>query len=155
MRRKKNPNGEGRFGRDKKEKALKTDEYKANIQLLSELGVTAEDIQKIYDRCQERPQTKIARDTLVLKLINYLNYIFEHRNQGINEDEPAYISKSDAIEMIMRNPRIISSDINNNIIAKCELLTTKKDGNRREANKLIKSNPGVFRKSYKNIKEGR
>ena len=57
--------------------------------------------------------------------------------------------------MIMRNPRIINSDIKNNIIAKCELLTDKKGGNIREANKLIKSNPGVFRKTVKTIKEGR
>ena len=57
--------------------------------------------------------------------------------------------------MVIKNPRIMSSDIHNNIIIKCEVLTEKKEGNIRETNKLIKSNPGVFRKTIKTIKEGR
>ena len=57
--------------------------------------------------------------------------------------------------MIMRNPRIITSNIDKNIVVKCELLTNKKDGDVREANKLIKSNPGIFRKTVQTIKEGR
>lgn len=154
MPRKKSPNGTGRLGRDKKKKALKTEEYNSNIKILADIGMTAEDIQRIYDRCQERPQTKIARDTLASKLVALMNY-FDERNKGTDKENPAYISKDDAIEMIIRNPRMINSDIKNNIIAKCEVLTDKKNGNVREANMLIKSNPGIFRKTIKNIKEGR
>jgi len=154
MPRKKSPNGTGRVGRDKKEKALKSDEYKLHIEQLANKGITAEDIQSIYDRCQEKPQTKIARHTLASKLIELIEY-FETRNEGIRDESIAYISKNDIIEMIMRNPRIINSDIQNNIILKCEVLTNKKDGDIRSANMLIKSNPGVFRKTVENIKKGR
>lgn len=154
MPRKKSPNGSGRLGRDKKKRALSSEEYKQKIEKLAEKGVTSEDIQKIFDRCHERPQTKIAMDTLTSKLIALLDY-FNTRNEGTEEENPGHISKDDVIEMIMRNPRMINSDIKNNIIVKCEVLTEKKKGNIREANMLIKSNPGVFRKTIKTIKEGR
>lgn len=154
MARKKSPNGTGRVGRDKKKRALNSEEYREKIEMLASRGITPEDIQQIYERCQEKPQTKVARDTLVTKLITLLEY-FDTRNKDIDEENPGYISKDDAIEMIMRNPRIINSDIQNNIMVKCQVLTDKKDGNVREANKLIKSNPGVFRKTVKTIKQGR
>ena len=154
MPRRKNPNGTGRSGRDKKKKALGSEEYKSNIEELAKRKVTAEDIQKIYDRCQERPQTKIARDTLVTKLLALLNY-FKKRNEGIPEENVAYISAQDVIGMILRNPRMLNSDLENNIIAKCQVVTEKKAGNIGEANALIKSNPGLFRKTVKNIREGK
>ena len=154
MARKKSPNGAGRVGRDKKKRALNSEEYREKIEMLASRGITPEDIQQIYERCQEKPQTKVARDTLVTKLITLLEY-FDTRNKDIDEENPGYISKDDAIEMIMRNPRIINSDIQNNIMVKCQVLTDKKDGNVRETNKLIKSNPGVFRKTVKTIKQGR
>ena len=154
MPRKKSPNGTGRLGRDKKKKALETDEYKERVEQLVARGITAEDIQKIYDRCQQRPQTKIARDTLISKLIALLEYL-DTRNTNIDQRSKAYISKDDILEMIMRNPRIINSDIQKNIVVKCEVLTEKKEGDIKKANILIKSNPGVFRKTVKTIKEGR
>lgn len=140
--------------RDKKSRVLESEGYKEMIEKLATRGVNEEDIQQIYDRCQEKPQTKVARDTLVSKLIALLEY-FDTRNKGIDEENQGYISKDDAIEMIMRNPRIINSDIKNNIMVKCQILTDKKQGNITEANKLIKSNPGVFRKTVQTIKEGR
>lgn len=154
MPRKKSPNGTGRVGRDKKKKALESDEYREKIEMLASRGITPDDIQQIYDRCQEKPQTKIARDTLTTKLIALLEY-FDTRNKGIDKENSGYISKDDVIEMIMRNPRIINSDINRNIAVKCEVLTDKKEGSIKAANALIKSNPGVFRKTVKSIKEGR
>ena len=154
MPRQKSPNGTGRVGRDKKKKALESDKYKEEIEKLVARGITPEDIQRIYDRCQERPQTKIARHTLTAKLVGLLEY-FDIRNDGIEEKSIGYISKDDAIEMIMKNPRIINSDINKNIVVKCEVLTDKKEGSVKEANALIKSNPGVFRKTVKNIREGK
>ena len=154
MSRPKGPEGTGRDARNKKKKALESDKYKEEIEELAVRGVTPDDIQKIYDRCQERTQTKIARHTLVSKLTALLEY-FSTRNEGIREESKAYINKDDVIEMIMRNPRMITSDIDKNIIVKCELLTTKKDGDVKEANKLIKSNPGIFKKTVQTIKEGR
>ena len=154
MPRRKSPNGTGRVGRDKKKKALDSEEYKEKIEILARRGITSDDIQKIYDRCQEKPQTKVAKDTLITKLMALIEY-FDTRNKDIDEENPGYISIEDAIGMIMRNPRIINSDIQNNIMVKCQILTDKKEGNVKEANKLIKSNPGVFRKTVKTIKQGR
>ncbi len=154
MPRKKSPNGTGRLGRDKKKKALDSEEYKFTLEELAKRKVKPEDIQRIYDRCQERPQTKIARDTLASKLLALMNY-FSERNEGIQEDSIAYISTEDTINMILKNPRIINSDIQNNIIAKCQVITDKKSGDVSKANQLIKSNPGVFRKTIQKIREGK
>ena len=148
---KKSPNGTGRLGRDKKAKALTSDEYKLKIQSLLETGINETDIQKIYDRCHEKKQTVIAKDTLVFKLIELLEY-FNERNKDLKENDEGFISKDDVMDIIMRNPRIMTSDINNNIIPKCQILTEKK-GTTKEANKAIKSNPGIFRKSIKTIIE--
>jgi len=153
MPRYKSPNGTGRVGRDKKKKALQTDEYKENIEILAQRGVTPEDIEMIYNKCQERPQTKLARHTLASKLVELLEY-FNKRNEGLNKDDIGYISKDDSIEMIMRNPRIVTSSITNNIIAKCQVITEKRKSVR-DANAIIKCNPGVFRKSIKTIEKGR
>lgn len=154
MSRKKSPNGTGRQGRDKKKRAIESEEYKENIKELAKQQVTADDIESIYYRCQEKPQTKIARDTLAVKLLALLNY-FNERNEGIEEYNQAYINKEDVIEMILKNPRIMNSDINNNIIAKCQAITGKKENDVRAANIAIKSNPGIFRKTMKNIIEGK
>lgn len=153
MARYKSPNGTGRVGRDKKKKALQSDEYKGDIEKLEEKGITLEIIQMIYDRCQQRPQTKITRHTLASKLVNLLEY-FDERNKGMEESSKEFISIDDTIEMIMKNPRIITSSISDNIVIKCQVLDEKKKSVR-EANILIKSNPGLFRKTVKSIIEGR
>ena len=153
MARYKSPNGTGRVGRDKKKKALESDEYKQNIEKLAQRGITPEYIEMIYDKCQERPQTKLAKHTLASKLVELLEY-FDERNMGLDEISKGFINTEDVIEMIMRNPRIINSSISNNIIPKCQIITNKK-GNVKDANMLIKSNPGIFRKTEKAIREGR
>ena len=153
MARYKSPNGTGRVGRDKKRRALESDEYKENIENLAQRGITPEDIEMIYNKCQEKPQTRIAKHTLAEKLIQLLEF-FDERNEGLEEISKGFISKEDAIKIIMRNPRILNSNIENNIIAKCQIITNKK-GNIKEANMLIKSNPGIFRKTEKAIREGK
>lgn len=142
------------FKKNKKEKALTTESYKETIEALTARNITPEEIQAIYDRCQERPQTKVARDTLAVKLLALLDY-FSTRNEGIEKESSAYISKDDVIGMILKNPRIMNSDIENNIIAKCKVITNKKDENVGLANQSIKSNPGIFRKTVKDIREGK
>lgn len=140
--------------RHKKARKLETVEYKEEIDKLAEKGILPNWIEQIYIRCQERNQTKISRDTLAYKLVELLDY-FEERNKGLSEDSRGYISSEDVINMILRNPRMITSDVKNNIVPKCTLITDKNEGNYVVANMKIKSNPGVFRKSIKNIREGR
>lgn len=153
MRRKKSPPGTGRLGRDKKLKAMQSDQYKLNMEKLLERGITENDIQMILDRCSERKQTRIVKDTLAFKLVELLEY-FDERNNGISVNDDGFISKDDVINMVMKNPRIITSDIRNNIITKCQVITNKK-GTIKEANMAIKTNPGIFRKAVQTIIEGK
>lgn len=154
MARYKSPNGTGRVGRDKKKKAVESEEYKLTIESLAKGGIQPEWIEAIYARCQERKQTKISRFTLATKLLKLLEY-FEERNESIEKDSNGYMESKDVVEMILRNPRIISSDINENIIAKCEIITEKNGGNIQEANEKIKNNPGIFRKKREDIEKGK
>lgn len=154
MPRKKSPNGAGRLGRDKKKKALEGDKYKKALEQLAKLSIQPEQIEAIYNRCQEKKQSKVSRDTLAIKLVELLQY-FNSRNYNISEKSKGYISNEDVVQMILKNPRLMSSDIINNIIPKCSIITQKNEGNLELANIKIKSNPGVFRKTINNIKEGR
>lgn len=154
MPRYKSPNGTGRLGRNKKEKAVKTESYQEAIESLAQKGVLPSWIESIYDRCQKKAQTKISRDTLAFKLVELLQY-FEERNIGLTEESKGYISSEDVVNMILKNPRIITSDVKNNIIPKCAVITDKNDGDNMLANIKIKNNPGIFRKTIKNIREGR
>jgi len=142
------------INRDKKAKALESEEYKKVVEELTKRGVQPLWIEQIYNRCQERPQTQISRDTLATKLLELLDY-FSTRNENITEESNGYISIEDVIEMILRNPRIITSDIKNKIIPKCAIITAKNDENVVLANVKIKSNPGIFNKSSENIRKGR
>ncbi len=154
MARYKSPNGTGRVGRDKKKKAVESEEYKLMIEGLAQKGIQPEWIEDIYDRCQERKQTKISKFTLAKKLLELLEY-FEKRNKDIEEASNGYMRSQDVVAMILRNPRILSSDITRNIIAKCEIITQKNGGNIKEANEKIKSNPGIFRKKREDIEKGK
>lgn len=138
----------------KKEKSIEGEKYKQAIEELAKREIKPEWIEDIYKRCQERRQSKVARDTLAIKLVELLNY-FKARNEDIPETSAGYISNEDVIKMILKNLRMMSSDITRGIIPKCAVITEKNEGNIIAANKKIKSNPGVFRKSVKTIKEGR
>ena len=140
--------------RNKKSKALESEEHKRVVEELTKRGVQPAWIQQVYNRCQERPQTQISRDTLATKLLELLDY-FSTRNENIIEESNGYISVEDVIEMILRNPRIMTSDIKNKIIPKCAIITAKNDENIVLANMKIKSNPGIFNKSSENIRKGR
>ena len=140
--------------RNKKAKALETDSYKIAIETLANREIQPEWIEEIYERCQEKNQTKISRYTLATKLVELLEY-FEGRNEGIVEESEGYISSEDVIQMILKNPRMINSDIKRNIIPKCSIITIKSDNNVGAANMKIKSNPGIFRKTMKDISYGR
>ena len=139
----------GRKGRDKKKKALEGDEYKEAIRKLAMNGITPKIIEDIYLKCQQKKQSKISRDTLAIKLVKYLEY-FESRNSGIRPEEEAYISANDVVDMILRNPRMITSDLNNTIINIFTKLD-EKSGNTRETNKDLKRNPVKF--NMKNMLE--
>ncbi len=140
----------GRVGRDKKKKALESDEYIIAIGELAKRKILPEWIDEIYLRCQEKKQTKIAKDTLAIKLVELLEY-FDKRNDEIQEDSPQYLTSEDVVDMILRCPRLITMGLEKNIIVKIDAITSKNNGNIREANNQIRNNPSIFTKSLEQI----
>lgn len=140
----------GRVGRDKKKKALESDEYIIAIGELAKRKILPEWIDEIYLRCQEKKQTKIAKDTLAIKLVELLEY-FDKRNDGIQEDSPQYLTSDDVVDMILRCPRLITMGLEKNIIVKIDAITSKNNGNIGEANNQIRNNPSIFTKSLEQI----
>ena len=140
----------GRVGRDKKKKALESDEYIIAIGELAKRKILPEWIDEIYLRCQEKKQTKIAKDTLAIKLVELLEY-FDKRNDGIQEDSPQYLTSEDVVDMILRCPRLITMGLEKNIIVKIDAITSKNNGNIGEANNQIRNNPSIFTKSLEQI----
>ena len=140
----------GRVGRDKKKKALESDEYIIAIGELAKRKILPEWIDEIYLRCQEKKQTKIAKDTLAIKLVELLEY-FDKRNYGIQENSPQYLTSEDVVDMILRCPRLITMGLEKNIIVKIDAITSKNNGNIGEANNQIRNNPSIFTKSLEQI----
>ena len=140
----------GRVGRDKKKKALESDEYIIAIGELAKRKILPEWIDEIYLRCQEKKQTKIAKDTLAIKLVELLEY-FDKRNDGIQENSPQYLTSEDVVDMILRCPRLITMGLEKNIIVKIDAITSKNNGNIGEANNQIRNNPSIFTKSLEQI----
>ena len=140
----------GRVGRDKKKKALESDEYIIAIGELAKRKILPEWIDEIYLRCQEKKQTKIAKDTLAIKLVELLEY-FDKRNEGIQEDSPQYLTSEDVVEMILRCPRLITMGLEKNIIVKSDAITLRNNGNIGKANEQIRNNPSIFTKSLEQI----
>lgn len=140
----------GRVGRDKKKKALESDEYIIAIGELAKRKILPEWIDEIYLKCQEKKQTKIAKDTLAIKLVELLEY-FDKRNDGIQEDSPQYLTSDDVVDMILRCPRLITMGLEKNIIVKIDAITSKNNGNIGEANNQIRNNPSIFTKSLEQI----
>lgn len=140
----------GRVGRDKKKKVLESDEYIIAIGELAKRKILPEWIDEIYLRCQEKKQTKIAKDTLAIKLVELLEY-FDKRNDGIQEDSPQYLTSDDVVDMILRCPRLITMGLEKNIIVKIDAITSKNNGNIGEANNQIRNNPSIFTKSLEQI----
>lgn len=140
----------GRVGRDKKKKALESDEYIIAIGELAKRKILPEWIDEIYLRCQEKKQTKIAKDTLAIKLVELLEY-FDKRNDEIQEASPQYLTSEDVVDMILRCPRLITMGLEKNIIVKIDAITSKNNGNIGEANNQIRNNPSIFTKSLEQI----
>lgn len=140
----------GRVGRDKKKKALESDEYIIAIGELAKRKILPEWIDEIYLKCQEKKQTKIAKDTLAIKLVELLEY-FDKRNDGIQEDSPQYLTSEDVVDIILRCPRLITMGLEKNIIVKIDAITSKNNGNIGEANNQIRNNPSIFTKSLEQI----
>lgn len=147
---KKNKPGDSKIG--KKQKALQHEIYQAALQKLVSRQFQPEWLEKIYQRCKQNRHSMVSRDTMVYKLLEILEY-FDARNQEVPNTKDR-ISDQDVVDMIIRNPRILSSNIATNFIAKCQIITLKKDGIP-EANRAIRSNPGIFKKSKDDILKGR
>lgn len=135
----------------KRQKKIDAEEnYKKTVNELVEKGIKKEDIEIIYEILSSNSHSKMSKDTFVIKLLDLL-YFSEERNKGIDEESKGYISKDNLIEMIRKDKKFMTSDINKKIKPVCQLMDDNSDLTKPEVNEIIKQNPHIFRNSTKKI----
>lgn len=92
----------------------------------------------------------MAKDTFVLKLLDLLEFA-EMRSKDIKPEDTGYIGKKEVMEMIKRDPKIMTNDMRNKIRPMCETLEKRPDFSKADVNEIIKNNPHIFRNSIKKI----
>lgn len=113
-----NSNGEGRKGRNKKEKALKQQEYIQAKQKIQEYELSDESINQLYEKLANKKNTRYAQDTYIIKLSEFLDYFV---GKGL--------SAAQVIEMLNNRPQIFTADIKTTINSIIESINnTNKDG---------------------------
>lgn len=136
----------------RKQKRLNGEEqYKQAIEELVNKGINKTDIEIIYSNISKNPHVKMSKDTFVLKLLDLLEFCKE-RNQGITEGSRGYITKEDLIKMIIKDNKIMTSDINKKIKPVCKIIDSQENITQEDTNEIIKSTPHIFRNSVKKIK---
>lgn len=136
----------------RKQKRLNGEEqYKQAIEELVNKGINKTDIEIIYSNMSKNPHVKMSKDTFVLKLLDLLEFCKE-RNQGITEGSRGYITKEDLIKMIIKDNKIMTSDINKKIKPVCKIIDSQENITQEDTNEIIKNTPHIFRNSVKKIK---
>lgn len=124
--------------------------YEEIIGKLVQKGIDEKDIATIYEITSHNKHSKMAKDTFVLKLLDLLEFS-EERNNGISINSTGYISKNNVIEMIEKDPKLMTNDINKKIKPICKILDQNPELTTEEVNEIIKKNPHIFRNSIKKI----
>lgn len=99
-----NSDGEGRKGRNKKEKNLQSETYLMAKRKIQEYGIDEEIVNRLYEVLRKRKSTSYAQGTYIIKLVEFLDYFTE---KGLIPMQ--------VIDMINRRPQIFTADISNTI----------------------------------------
>lgn len=132
-------------------KIIGEERYKQAVEELVNKGINKTDIEIIYSNMSKNPHVKMSKDTFVLKLLDLLEFCKE-RNQGLAEGSRGYITKEDLIKMIIKDNKLMTSDINKKIKPVCEIIDLQEGITKEDTNEIIKSTPHIFRNSVKKIK---
>ena len=113
-----------------------------NVKTLVKLGIDVKDIANIYVIVTQKGQD-ISKQKFIENLTQILKY-FQTRNQAINDETQEAIYKEDVIDMIQKNKKLITLDINKKIKPICKTLDSYYFMTESDTNKLIKKNPNIF-----------
>lgn len=138
-----NGSGEGRKGRNKKEKSIKSKKFLENKKKLEEMGIDDVYIQQLLSKLRKKDKTTLFEDTLVAKLLEAMNF-FKKVNEGIPEESEAYFSIDDIKRVLEIHIIIISGyDFNSTLTEKYDkILKEVKD--KKSVNEHLKRNFGLF-----------
>ncbi len=112
-----------------------------NIKTLVKLGIDVNDLINIYHKVAKRGHD-ISKEEYINNLTNMLKF-FQSRNATLGEDDDV-ILKEDVLEMITKNTKLVSLDLEKKIKYICDKLDSYYFMNKNFTNKLIKVNPNIF-----------
>lgn len=113
-----------------------------NIKTLVKLGIEVNDIANIYLTVTQKGQD-ISKQEFIQNLTKILKF-FQTRNKEINVENQEAIYKEDVINMIKKNKKLISLDIDKKIKPTCQTIDSYYFMTASDTNKLIKKNPNIF-----------
>ena len=113
-----------------------------NIKTLVKLGIEVNDIANIYLTVTQKGQD-ISKQEFIQNLTKILKF-FQTRNKEINVESQEAIYKEDVINMIKKNKKLISLDIDKKIKPTCQTIDSYYFMTASDTNKLIKKNPNIF-----------
>lgn len=113
-----------------------------NIKTLVKLGIEVNDIANIYLNVTHKGQD-ISKQEFIQNLTKILKF-FQTRNKEINVESQEAIYKEDVINMIKKNKKLISLDIDKKIKPTCQTIDSYYFMTASDTNKLIKKNPNIF-----------
>ena len=113
-----------------------------NIKTLVKLGIEVNDIANIYLNVTKKGQD-ISKQQFIQNLTKMLKF-FQTRNKEINAESQEAIYKEDVINMIKKNKKLISLDIDKKIKPTCQTIDSYYFMTASDTNKLIKKNPNIF-----------
>lgn len=113
-----------------------------NIKTLVKLGIEVNDIANIYLNVTQKGQD-ISKQEFIQNLNKILKF-FQTRNKEINVENQEAIYKEDVINMIKKNKKLISLDIDKKIKPTCQTIDSYYFMTASDTNKLIKKNPNIF-----------
>ena len=127
-------------------------DYEKAIKILIQLGVTTKDIDTIFESLSPKQHTKMKKDTFAIKLVEIFNFI-EERNKGMKSGDKGYIKKNDVINMILRESRFMTNDVERKIKPMCDILDTwSPEISRDQINRYIVTYPMIFKNSIQKLK---
>lgn len=127
-------------------------DYEKAIKILIQIGVTTKDIDTIFESLSPKQHTKMKKDTFAIKLVEIFNFI-EERNKGMKSGDKGYIKKNDVINMILRESRFMTNDVERKIKPMCDILDTwSPEISRDQINRYIVTYPMIFKNSIQKLK---
>ncbi len=112
-----------------------------NVVVLVKLGIDVKDLINIYYNITSKGHD-IDKNVYIKNLTEMLKF-FQTRNATLKEDDEV-ILKEDVLEMIQKNKKLVTLDLEKKIKYMCEKLDGYYFMNPNYTNKLIKKNPKIF-----------